>query len=98
MNGTDFFTNVKPHPARNRTLEREIASLPSPSGSCELVQNCLSSARKMNGQKVSVSVEQHRPIVIKFLTAEGIQPSEILERLETQFGEACLQNSSVLLL
>ena len=45
----------------------------------------------MSEQKVSVSVEQR--IIIKFLTAEGVQPSEILQRLEKQFGEAYISRS-----
>ena len=40
---------------------------------------------------MSVSVEQR--IIIKFLTAERIQPSEILQRLEKQFGVSCLSNT-----
>ena len=47
----------------------------------------------MSEQKVSVSVEQR--IIIKFLTAEGAQPSEILQMLEKQFGEACLSRTRV---
>ena len=62
---------------------RKAASL---SGSCELVQSCLSSTCKMSEQKVSVSVEQR--IIIKFLTAEGVKLTEIL-----QFGVACLECS-----
>ena len=37
-------------------LTLEVTSLPSLSGSCELVQSCLSSTREMSEQKVSVSV------------------------------------------
>ena len=48
----------------------------------------------MSEQKVSVTVEQH--IIIKFLTIEGIEPSEILHRLKTQFGEACLSITGVI--
>ena len=47
----------------------------------------------MSEQKVSVSVEQR--IIIKFLNAEWVQPSEILQRLENQFGEACLSRTWV---
>ena len=47
----------------------------------------------MSEQKVSVSVEQR--IMIKFLTAEGVQPSEISQRLEKQYGEACLSRIRV---
>ena len=42
---------------------------------------------------MSVSVEQR--MIIEFLTAEGVQPLEILQRLEKQFGEACLSRSRV---
>ena len=62
------------------TLEEEVASLPSLSDSCELVQSCLISTREMSEQKVSVSVEQR--IIITFLTEEGVQPLEIFQRLE----------------
>ena len=48
----------------------------------------------MSEQKVSVSMEQG--IIIKFLTIEGVQPSKILQRLEKQFGEACLYRTRVL--
>ena len=42
---------------------------------------------------MSVSVEQH--IIIKFRTAEGVERSEILQRLEKEFGEACLSRTRV---
>ena len=76
------------------TLEGEVASVPFLSGSCELVQSCLNSTREMSEQKVSVSVEQR--IIIKFLTAEGVQAMEVLHRLERQFEEACLSRTRVL--
>ena len=47
----------------------------------------------MSEQNVSVTVEQR--IIIKFLTAERVQPSEILQRLEIQFGEASLSRTLV---
>ena len=47
----------------------------------------------MSEQEVSISMEQC--IIIKFLTAEGVQPSEILQRLEKQFGEACFSRTRV---
>ena len=56
------------------TLEGEVASLPSVSGSGERVQSCLSSTREMSDQKVSVSME---PCIIKFFAIEGVQPTEI---------------------
>ena len=61
-------------------MEGEVASLPSLSGSCELVQSCLSSTSEKSEQKALVRVEQR--IIIKFLTAEGVQASEILQRLK----------------
>ena len=71
-----FFMSVKPI-QQVTVLGRGDALLPSSlSGSCELVQSCLSSTREMSEQKVSVSVEQC--IIFKFLTAGGLQPSEIL--------------------
>ena len=53
------------------TLEGEVASLPSHSGSCELVQSCLSCTREMSEHKVSVSVEQC--IIMNFISAEEVQ-------------------------
>ena len=44
-------------------------------------------------QKVSVSVEQR--IIIKFISAEGVQPLEILQMIEKQFGVACLSGTRV---
>ena len=91
MNGTDFFTSVKPHPARYWPWKGEVASLPALSCSCKLVQSCLSSTIEMSEQKVSISIEQR--IVIRFLTAERVQTSEILQRLENQFAETCLSRT-----
>ena len=93
INDTDFFTNVKPHLARYWPWKGKVSTFPSLSGSCELVQSCLSSTREMSEQKVSVSVEQR--ILIKFLTSEVVQPSEIFQRLEKQFGDACLSKTRV---
>lgn len=36
-----------------------------------------------------------QPIIIRFLTNEGIRPAEILQRLQAQFGEICLQKTQV---
>ena len=47
----------------------------------------------MSEQKVSISVEQR--IIINFLTAQGVQPSEIFQRLRKQFAEACLSRTRV---
>ena len=74
MNGTAFFTSVKPiQHVTDFTRGKLLSSLPplslslalslSLSGSGELVQSCLSSTREMNEQKVSVSAEQG--IIIK---------------------------------
>ena len=40
---------------------------------------------------MSISVEQC--IIIKFLTAEGVQPLEIFQRLKKQFEEVCLSRT-----
>ena len=79
MNGTDFITSIKPHTTRYRPWKGEVVSLPFLSDSCELIQSCLSSTREMSEERVLFSVEQR--IIIKFLTAEEVQPSEILQRL-----------------
>jgi hypothetical protein len=42
----------------------------------------------MAEQEVLSSVAQH--LIIKFLTREGLIPSEICTRLEAQFGDECL--------
>ena len=92
MNGTIFYERKTPS-RKLLTLDGEVFSLSSLSGSCELVQSCLSSTREISEQKVSVSLEQRT--VTKLLTAEGIQPPEILQRLEKQFGEACVSRTQV---
>ena len=48
----------------------------------------------MSEQILSVSMEQR--IIIKFLTTEGVQSLEILQRLEKQFEEAYLTRTLVL--
>ena len=58
-----------------------------------LLSLVLSFTREMSEEKLSVSVEQR--IIIKFLTAEGVQPLEILQMLEKQFGDACLSRNRV---
>lgn len=47
----------------------------------------------MSEVEVHSSVEQR--IIIKFLTKEGVKPSEICERLKKQFGEETLSDISV---
>ena len=48
MNGTDYFTSVKPIQHVTDLGKGEgVTSLPSLSGSCELVQSCLSSTREI---------------------------------------------------
>ena len=60
----------------------------------ELIQSCQSSTGEMSEQKVSVSVEQS--ITNKFVTAEGVQTSEIIQRFEkTVWRSKSVQNSSV---
>jgi hypothetical protein len=44
-------------------------------------------------QEVPSSVAQH--IIIKFLTKEGVIPSEIFTRLQAQFGDECLSQPRV---
>jgi len=53
----------------------------------------LSVVRKMSKTKVHVSVQQR--IIIKFLTKEGCEPSEICSSLKRQYGEKTLSNVSV---
>ena len=43
----------------------------------------------MSEQEVSPHVAQRT--IIKFLTNEGVKPSNILRRLEAQFGDTCLK-------
>ena len=92
--GLSFFS-IKPPLACYWHWKGEVASLPFLSDSYELVQSCLSSTREMSEQKVLVSMEQHFTGINKFLTAEGVQPSGILQRLEKQFEEACLSRTWV---
>jgi hypothetical protein len=47
----------------------------------------------MAEQAVPNSVVQH--IIIKFLTKEGVNPSEIFTRLQAQFGDECLSQPRV---
>jgi hypothetical protein len=47
----------------------------------------------MAEQAVHNSVAQH--IIIKFLTKEGVIPSEIFTGLEAQFGDECLSQRKV---
>ena len=47
----------------------------------------------MSEQEVASSVAQR--IIIKFLTKEGVKPSEILTRLKAQFGDATLSRTQV---
>jgi hypothetical protein len=44
-------------------------------------------------QEVPSSVAQH--IIIKFLTKEGVIPSEIFTRFQAQFGDKCLSQPRV---
>jgi hypothetical protein len=44
-------------------------------------------------QEVPSSVAQR--IIIKFLTKEGVTPSEIFTRLQAQFGDECLSQPRV---
>jgi hypothetical protein len=44
-------------------------------------------------QEVPSSVAQR--IIIKFLTKEGVIPSEIFTRLQAQFGDECLSHPRV---
>jgi len=53
----------------------------------------LSVVRKMSEAKVQVSMEQR--IIIKFLTKESRQPSEICSRLKRHYDEKTLSNISV---
>ena len=53
----------------------------------------LSVVRKMSEAKMHVSMEQR--IIIKFLTKESCNPSEIFSRLKKQYGEKTLSNVSV---
>jgi hypothetical protein len=50
-------------------------------------------AIKMAVQAVPNSVAQH--IIIKFLTKEGVIPSEIFTRLQANFGDECLSQPRV---
>lgn len=36
-----------------------------------------------------------QPIIVTFLTNEGIRPAEILKRLQAQFEEICLKKTQV---
>ena len=63
--------------------EGEPAWLASP------LSSVLSTA--MSEQEVPPSVAQH--IVIKFLTNEGVKPSEILTHLKAQFGDPTLSQN-----
>jgi hypothetical protein len=47
----------------------------------------------MSEQEVASPVAQR--IIIKFLTKEGVKPSEILTRLKAQFGDATLSRTQV---
>ena len=47
----------------------------------------------MSEQKVPSYVVQC--IIIKFLTNDGVKPSEILSRLKAQFGDTTLSQNSV---
>lgn len=47
----------------------------------------------MSEQHVPVLVAQR--VIIKFLEKEGVQPAEILTRLQKQFGEECLSRTRV---
>jgi hypothetical protein len=47
----------------------------------------------MSEQEVPSSVAQR--IIIKFLTTEGVKPSEILRRLKAQFGDNTLKKTQV---
>jgi hypothetical protein len=47
----------------------------------------------MTDQEVPSSVAQR--IIIKFLTKEGVIPSEIFTRLQAQFGDECLSQPRV---
>jgi hypothetical protein len=47
----------------------------------------------MAGQEVPSSVAQR--IIIKFLTKEGVIPSEIFTRFQAQFGDECLSQPRV---
>ena len=47
----------------------------------------------MSEQQVPSPVAQR--IIIKFLTKEGVKPSEILTRLKAQFGDATLSRTQV---
>lgn len=47
----------------------------------------------MSKQEVPSSVAQR--VIIKFLTTEGVKPSEILRRLKTQFGDNTLKKTQV---
>ena len=61
--------------------------LPSPPSQAlvSLFSLCLSSTREFSEEKVWVSIQQC--FIIKFLTAERVQPSKILQRHEKQFGK-----------
>ena len=47
----------------------------------------------MSEQEVPSAVSQR--IIIKFLTAEGVPPSEIFTRIQAQFGGECLSQAKV---
>lgn len=59
----------------------------------EIPSRPFSSAVTMSEQAVHVSVEQR--IIIKFLTNEGVSPTDILRRLYAQFGEKTLSRPRV---
>ncbi len=52
------------------------------------VPTCFGSGSEMSEQPVHPSTAQ--PIIIKFLTREGIKPVYILQRLTAQFGDKTL--------
>jgi [histone H3]-lysine36 N-dimethyltransferase SETMAR len=64
-----------------------------PRASLGASESAPSVATRMSEKAVPCSVAQR--IIIKFLTNEGIPPSQILTRLRSQFGEKCLTVRSV---
>jgi hypothetical protein len=44
---------------------------------------------------LSICTKQEMRVVIRFLSAEGVEPVEIIRRMQAQYGDNCLSRSNI---